>query len=383
MKHIILFLLIIMMLIPTAVSCTPKDDTLTSDLGINRDTATQNGWRYYRHPDGIYKIRTNGEDKTLILSKIPRVFSVYEDRVYYIPYDENISRLIATEEDYIAYISLYSCSTDGGDDQVICETQLDLGKMDKMQIRVVDGWIFIGFKPDELHADYDLYRMRIDDTELTMISQTDDLIFDFSIDNDGWIYYITAGELEDKPVAELCRMGYDGIVKQQLMQEVAWAMDYSDNEIFYIGEYGENIYAVSYTETYKRKVVECEASTSFFKVIGDWVYYIDVGDDPGLYKFKTDGSDRRRIPVLSWPSYTRATVVDNWLTYLSEDRESLEMIRISDTHDTDALLDQIRTEVWEVQIRELSERNTDDPIEQMIIDSYIDRYENFEIRKYE
>lgn len=63
--------------------------------------------------------------------------------------------------------------------------------------------------------------------------------------------------------------------------------------------------------------------------------------------------------------------------------EHIEMIRISDMYDTDDLLDQINTEVWEALIRELSTHNTDDPLERKFIDRVIKMYENFEVRKYE
>lgn len=391
-KHIILFLLIIMLLIPTAISCGSKDNAITSNLRVARSNlVNSDGWAYYRNAAGVYKIRPDGTDKTLVLDIPPLLWQVYEDRIYYIPF-ENIDGIympheaygmyISDEEEDEIYYSIYSCNTDGSDNEFICKTPLTVPSETRTRLNVAHGWIYLGFERDGKVGNYDLYRINVDGTGMTMVNPGEECFFDFSIDDDGWIYYITIGGYEGKQGAQLWHMHHDGTEKQQLMQEVSWAIDYTDNEIFYI-DMSENrfcgdIYAVSRDGAEKRKVAECEANSawSFIKVIGDWVYYIDTGDNPGVYKVKTDGSERTRISILSELGFTRLVVIDNWLSYLSVDREYLEMIRISDMYETDDLLDQIHEDQLESALFTF---DTDDPFYQW----HIDRFYTFEVRKYE
>lgn len=389
-KHIILYSLIIILLIPIAFSCVPKDDVLTSDLGVARSNlVNSDGWAYYRNAAGVYKIRPDGTDKTLVLDIPPLLWQVYEDRIYYIPF-ENIDGIYMPHEAYGMYLSLeeedddiyysiYSCSTDGSDNEFICETPLTVPSGTRMRMNVAYGWIYLGLERDGKVGNYDLYRINVDGTGMTMVNPAEEYFFDYSIDDDGWIYYLTAGEFEDEKGLQLWRMHHDGKIKQQVMQDIGWVIDYSKSEIFYTevdDDYVGNIYAISFFGSDKRKVVECEALFSFLKVIGDWVYYIDTGENPGVYKVKTDGSERTRISILSGLEYTHLVVIDNWLTYLSIDREYLEMIRISDMYETDDLLDQIHEDQLE---NALSTFDADDPFYQW----HIDRYYTFEVRKYE
>lgn len=390
-KQIILYLLIIMLLISTAVSCAPKDDTLTSDLGVSRSNIVEtDGWAYYSTVDGVFKIRPDGTDKTLVLDTYPLLWMIYEDRIYYIPFIENDTASIpSNEDDERNTFSIYSCKIDGSDARFICDTPPALSSNWRIKLNINDGWIYIGLTRDyDYYTNFDLYRMTVDGKDMAIINQPEEIFIDYSIDDDGWIYYVTDGEFEGRLGGQLWRMQHDGTSRQQVMQQVSFTIDYNETEIFYIS-FNESvihgdIYAASRFGSEKRKVLECKAHYSFFKVVGDWIYYVSYVDDPGIYKVKTDGSDHIKIVSLSSePRFSTTTLVDNWITYVSEDAKFLEMIRISDKYETDDLLDQIRTEVWEAQIRELSERNTDDLIEQKIVDSYIDRYEYFEVRKYE
>lgn len=100
MKRIILLMLAIMMLIPMAVSCVPKVESLTSDLGVSRsNVVSSDGWAYYGNADGLHKISPDGSDKTLILDATPLIFLIYEDRIYYIPVEKSDRKCIPIEEE--------------------------------------------------------------------------------------------------------------------------------------------------------------------------------------------------------------------------------------------------------------------------------------------
>lgn len=329
MKRIVLLMLIIIMLITTAVSCAPKDDT----LGVSKSSLVEpDGWVYYFNPDGIYKIRENCEDKTLVLNKTVFKFQIYKNRIYYITYKEGAS----------TYYSIYSCKTDGSDDRLVCDTPFEVYSYKRMQI--VDDWIYVGIEKDAENINqYKLYRVKIDGTETEKISHDEDDLWDYSIDGD-WIYYETLIIQEDEGGLQLWRMQLDGTNKQQVMQGFGMAIDYTETEIFYVDLDDDILYAVPYFSTEKRKVAETGCIVWFVKVIDDWVYYRDAGD---FYKVRTDGSDHTRIPADVLPENKRKMVVmDNWLVYFSVSHRYYGMIRIRDTYDTDSLVDYLNGEIW-------------------------------------
>ena len=202
------------------------------------------------------------------------------------------------------------------------------------------------------------------------------MFFDYSIDDDGWIYYLTGGEYEGRKGAQLWRMHHDGTKKHQIMNEVGWAIDYSNNEIYYSDIESYDIYTISFYGYNKRKIAYGEWTIWFIKVIGDWIYYRDGGSNEGLYKIRTDGGGFTKIPVVSYPGYNRMVVIDNWLIYTSEDGMFNEMVRINDIYDTDDLFEQILAERLESILRKL---DPDDPFEQ----ARIKRYKETGTRKYE
>ena len=102
--RIILLVIIISMLLFVAPSCSPADNSKASGLGLWRNTfCKQDGWIYYAHfPVGeLWKVKSNGEERTKICGDATRVFDVCDDRIYYINEDDN---------NYI-----YSIKTDGSD----------------------------------------------------------------------------------------------------------------------------------------------------------------------------------------------------------------------------------------------------------------------------
>lgn len=238
---------------------------------------------------------------------------------------------------------------------------------------IVDDWIYIGLLRDERPATgCELYRVSIDGAGMMEITPWNDVL-DYSIDDDGWIYYLAAGEFESKEGVQLWRMRHDGEHTQPVMQQVGRIIDYSNGEAYYSDVDDDNIYAVSFFGTDKRKIVECESALWFLKVVDDWVYYVEDGVS---YKVRKDGSDLTEISVETPLSYLGLVVVDNWLTYRSEDLEYCEMVRISDIYDTDDLYDLIFEDQLESMLRNL---DPDDPADQFMAE----KYKNLKIRKYE
>lgn len=130
-KRIIMLLLAVVLLILTVVSCTPADDTQSSDLGLYFKTYQKHdGWIYYCDLSSgqLCKIRSNGEEQTEIGDVKTISFAIYEDRIYYI--DMGKERNIC------------SIKMDGSQKTNIHEKMTSDWPLTKLD--VYDGWVYFG-----------------------------------------------------------------------------------------------------------------------------------------------------------------------------------------------------------------------------------------------
>lgn len=315
-KRIIMLLLTVVLLIPIAVSCARADDTQTSDLGLGLSTYQEyDGWIYYSDLSSgqLYKMKPDGDERTEISGVQTFNFVINEDRIYYTAENER---------------ALYSSNTDGSDKTFICEKRFRMWPTHKMY--VVDDWIYCIPKYNVL------CKMKTDGTQLTWLTQPINPITDFCISGE-WVYYIVQDYGESR--YHLYRMHTDGTQKTQLTQDTCGSrgMDFDENWIYYVDSEG-GIYKQDFYISEPIKLVDCDRC-SFLKVIGDCVYY---NDDLAFYKVKTDGSERTKITNVV-PDSRFVDVWDNWLIYIdrSKDRAIAHMIRVGNSHKTDALIDKI------------------------------------------
>lgn len=313
-KRIIILLLAVVLLIPMVVSCTPVDDTQTSDLGRGFwPFQKHDGWIYYSASDKLYKIKPNGDEKTEISGVEVMNFVIYEDRIYYTADNER---------------ALYSSNTDGSDQTFLCEKRFRMWPTHKLY--VVDDWIYCIPKYNVL------CKMKTDGTQLTWLTQPINPITDFFISGE-WIYYIVQDYGECR--YHLYRMHTDGTQKTKLTQDTCGSrgMDFDENWIYYVDSEG-GIYKQDFYISEPIKLIDCDRC-SFLKVIGDWVYY---NEDSAFYKVKTDGSERTKITDVI-PDARFVDVWDNWLIYMdrSKNHAIAHMIRVGYSHKTDALIDKI------------------------------------------
>ncbi len=225
----------------------------------------------------------------------------------------------------------------GEDEKFLFETIFPMSSV-AGRIQFIDNWIFFGVENEDNEYSYDLYRVKLDGTEMSLVSDADDPLFTYEIEEE-WIYYPKSVM---KVGFQLWRMYHDGTNKQSLMSEFAFALDYNDTEIFYIDIEDGVLYALDRVTSEKRKVTEFDFRVHFITVVDEWVYYIAYGR--GFYKVSINGGEHIMIQVLSLPPEKKIWVADNWLIYLS-DLSYYEMVRISDKYDTDERVQQMVEEM--------------------------------------
>jgi len=315
-------LFIVLIIIPTLSS---SDNADYSGLGINSMFQKHDGWVYYADyaAGGLWRVRENGEDRVLICDDERIFFEIYEDRIFFITGNEGI---------------LCSMRTDGSERKVILDSEDN--EISVFKFEVEDGWLYA------LTHYYKLLKIKTDGSELIELDHIADWSMDFCIDGD-WIYYCAHPETEHIAITRLYRMQKDGSERQRLMKAISNTIDYADNQIYYIDIEDSNIYAVHFYGAKERKIAECDGGY-FLKVIGEWVYFEDRGDKPGIYKVRRDGRQRslitKNIDAFSYD------VWDNWL--LCYGLESVCAIKVSETEDTDELIKEIISDWPNVEIYE-------------------------------
>jgi len=139
---------------------------------------------------------------------------------------------------------------------------------------------------------------------------------DYCIEGDK-IYYLRM-QNEQETGVQLWRMETDGTQQVKLMQEVACAIDYDENWIYYIDADNYDIYKASTNGSDTQKIIECDGG-DFIKVLGEWIYYSEDGQNAGIYRMKKDGSNNTLIADNSGTddSKTLYSIFDQWLLSFS------------------------------------------------------------------
>lgn len=315
-------MLAVMLAMCVMVSC--KSEKAYSDFGLfSNNFVHHDGWIYYSEfkSGDLYKIKPNGENKTRVGDIKTTYFHVCDERIYYTD---------AAERNIMCSVKL-----DGSDRTILYEDEFEEYPSDKMQ--VVDGWVYFFIK------DSVLYRVKTDGTELTVLNKGNEHYCDFSIDGE-WIYFLVMKPIDKKWSTVLFKMRTDGTQRTQLMHENALAIDYDDEWIYFVDTAGKSIVdlntdgqsicKIRTDGSERQKLTDSDMLwNSFFKVIGDWIYYEDFGDDSGLYKMNTDSGERVKITE----SYRvgEVGIWGNWMAYLCLDSELhdpiIQIIRIQES----------------------------------------------------
>ncbi len=207
-------------------------------------------WIYYRifSKNGIFKIRTDGTQRTQLANDKTRSINVVDNWIYFSSFDTR---------------SVHKMLIDGTQRTTLTDDLADF-------INVVDGWIY--YIKDWLS----IYKMRTDGTEKTIIysqepdSRGEGRYIDFLNVQNEWIYYL----------------------------------DYSENI-----DYGDSgkIFKIRPTGNDRTKITD-ERSKSI-NIIGQWIYgFDDCNDDFDddfdffsplfplcFFRIRTDGTDRQLV----------------------------------------------------------------------------------------
>ena len=252
----------------------------------------QGDWFYFRgadHGGGIYKSRTDGSEKTQLITYSKGDIWLVGGYIYYLSQASSNN----TEG------SICKISVDGGE-----PTQISVD--DSYSLVVTDEFIYYNNR-----SDFDsLYKMRLDGSDRERL--VDEECWEIQLHDDK-LYYVSGADDERL----LCRMNLDGSNQEKIGDAEGTGFVISGDKIFYkykieSGVFDYTIWKMELGGGYADKIVEEEID--YFNVSGEWIYYISSYESGrNLCKMKTDGSEKTILfaEECGW----KIDVVDDWVFF--------------------------------------------------------------------
>lgn len=334
---VVLLAIVVVLFVVPALSRTDNDVLSYSGLGNKNRYYKQGEWIYFvtyslsSDSEGLWRVSSDGKEKEKLIDSEVNLFTYYGDQILYITHTGN--------NDWI----LHTVDTEGNNDKILYQSDEDSSLIIKMDATYGKCYA--------LDINNRLHIIELNSGE---VSEFKDEVSDFCIDG-RLIYYIKKNPDNNKKLFQLWRTDIGGTQNEKLMSSFESAVDYSDDKVYYIDDEDGDIYSADFSGKKEKKIIETEGG-HYIKIIGDWIFYENQGNNPGIYKVKKNGRDNQRVsdfearvayneyiadPLLSMRA---VSILDNWFWYydLSDTGTSLcKMIRISDKYDTDDVIEDI------------------------------------------
>ena len=255
----------------------------SSDISIVGD------WIYYLSGNNIYRIKSDGSERTLLQER-GHEFLIANGWIY-----------------YISNYDIHKFRTDGTGHQKITDSASDGPAAHS--ILIADGWLY--YMEGYQHADgwhtTSINKVSLDGDEILEVVNLKGFPRDFYIVND-WIYYIDVDWGNDTTIY---KAKTDGSQYTEVKEINAFELVVVGGWIYFTNrEDNLSIYKIRYDGS---ELVKLNDDNSWdINVIGDWVYYRVVKRDDNfniiseeLYQVRTDGSEHAKFNMAQ-PEYKDA-----------------------------------------------------------------------------
>jgi hypothetical protein len=310
----------------TTTTTAPPNSEVVNARGNTEGNTTNNGlaaiqgnWIYYSN-NGLFKIRTDGTERTRLNTDNAAYINVIGDWIYYTIAKTGDIRVVEKND-------IYRMRIDGTGRQLLVNGGIT------SNIDVVGDWIYFGLlRTERLYDDFlgwmdiqfsDLYRIRTNGTGLIKLTEST-FIWDINVVGN-WVYYTNTfhggewlnkiridgtGEIRFNNVnvtrinvegdwiffserGILLRMRTDGRGVENL-NIVCSAFNVVGDWVYYSGDFSnQGIFRARTNGAGVTKINNDDACS--INIVGDWIYYINMGDNSRLYRIRTDGTGRERI----------------------------------------------------------------------------------------
>lgn len=302
-------------------------DNNAENLSFGSFASISDGWIYYTYTDFtgyfdnnksyIYKVRNDGTEETLVYSHFDGIhgISALNNWIYFIGIKEGT--IWSEDFDYNQdYVNIYKIRTDGTE-----KTEIISYNHSFNNLYITEDWIYYDILEDESFC---LYKINTDGTEaVKLTSNTIQPNYIVNIIGD-WIYYCVYNSIQNQIIYYKIRT--DGTQETELTdnEKIRISFYIIDDWSYYTDNNdNNNIYKIN---MYNDETVKLNSDNSrYMNVINNWIYYVNE-EDSNIYKISTDGTGRTRITDgIYFDEYDFATgmiVAGDWIYYECESRKS-------------------------------------------------------------
>lgn len=221
----------------------------------------------------IYKIRTDGSERTLLLDDYSWELLLVDDWIYH------------TRGGY----GIYRFRTDGTGHQIISTEPASYFNLKGDWLYFCQGWQSHETTTGGIH------KVSTDGGEIYRVG--DETVYTLHIAGD-WIYYSSL-----RPDRRIAKIRADGTEQSLIVDDWAFELNVAGDWIYYVNRGDEDsIYRIR-TDGSERVKLNSDSSSNL-TVIGDWLYYTLTERDEmqkiiseEIYRIRTDGSDRTRFDM--------------------------------------------------------------------------------------
>lgn len=253
------------------------------------DVAQQGDWIYlcgdwknnsFFEGLGLYKIRTDGSNKTKLNNDCSSNIAVAGEWIYYVNYNEDYKR------------ELCKIRTNGGNKIILYKSDDPYSC-----INVVGDWIYFVNEDDNK-----IYKIKTDGSGRKKISNDKEVDYIKVIGD--IIYYHCNYDIR--------KIDTNGHGKLALGHEIIEGMFIVGNWIFYVDRNKECLCKVQTNGSNQKTLTNSGMALAIAAVVGDWVYFIKSSED--LYKIRTDGTNQMKFPCRA----VSVNIIGDWI-YFRED----------------------------------------------------------------
>ncbi|MFZ5597101.1 MAG: DUF5050 domain-containing protein [Bacillota bacterium] len=284
---------------PGKSSETPAQKANTNGNIQNRALISiQGDWIYYSNFQDdakLYKIKTNGKEKTKLNDLPSMQINVVGDWIYY---------TTGSARSPYSTSEIYKIRTNGTENTKI-------GEYNALYMQAVDGFLYFGGDR--------LYRMPLDGSEPEVLNENEAMNVNVMGD---WIY-CTSHDSAGKN--KIYRVSTDGNIRMSVSDEdVLGVMQVADGWIYYTSSGDGKLYKIRTDGTEKTPVGDDQVKD--LNIDGEWIFYSNLSDRQNLYRMKTDGSSRKRLS--NHPAEC-INLLDGWVYYYNA--KTNQLFQITDT----------------------------------------------------
>jgi len=250
------------------------DTTVLSQGQCITNINVKDGWVYYLFSNCIYKIKTDGTEKTLLLKENGSIdkLIVIGDWIYF--------RYLPNNNDSRGYI--IKIKNDGTE-------MTKISNITTQTLYYDNGWFYTDLNVE-------LTKIKIDGSEIIRLA--DEQPEAISVTND-WIYYETVVDWQNKIFARHS-IKKDGSNSQKVDEGTRnYFMNFSGDWLYYTaGAYDKGILYKMKPDATSRSLILNE-KVCFINVVGEWIIYQD-GWNGETRRIKIDGTNKSRFVNGVW-----------------------------------------------------------------------------------